>query len=330
MIFKELNLDFLDDAVNLAMENYKSEQKKCCGLYNKDYKNELYILLQDLFQKQLGAMLFNNDELIGYQAFTGIYDTHTSNIKKSYSPIHGYGIKAGNDRGKVMSLLFQHTSNKLVKNNVNSFEIKVYAHDTEVITSYVLNQFGILCTDTIKDIEIPICKNAIRSYTYTELTKKDIETNQAGLIQLWEKLVNHLKQSPTYYPGIEFTNDSYLGYINDPSTRLFVAKDNMNIIGIVDASNDGNCFMNTDDKTMNVGDLFILEHYRGQNVAQELLQYTNNILMNEGYKRLWVEHGTTNPNAIRFWDKYFSRFTYTLTREIDERIIELNKCLKDR
>lgn len=326
MFLKELDMNFLDEAVELAIENYKLEQEKVNALYNIDYKDELYILLRELFNKKFGSMIFNNNrELIGYLAFSGMYDTHIENIKRSYSPIYGYSIKTGNSRDKTISLLFQHVSEKLVKNNVGFFEIKVYAHDADVITSYVLNQFGILCTDTIKNIETPICETFKGSYNYVELTKQDIIANKTVLLQLWSRLRNHLRKSPTYYPGVEFTDDVYWNYINDSSTRLFVARDGVEIIGILDASRDGNCFANIDDKTMNVGDLYILESYRGQNVAQELLQFANGIFINEGYKRLWVEHGTTNPNAIRFWDKYFSRFTYTLTRTIDERIILNNK-----
>lgn len=108
------------------------------------------------------------------------------------------------------------------------------------------------------------------------------------------------------------------------NTRLFVASDEGDIVGILDASCDGNCFANSDKYTMNVGDLYLKSAYRGKNIAQELLQYVSNVLKNENYKRLWVEHGTTNPNAQRFWDRYFSRFTYTLTRNIDERIVKQN------
>ncbi|MFC1949352.1 GNAT family N-acetyltransferase [Chloroflexota bacterium] len=65
--------------------------------------------------------------------------------------------------------------------------------------------------------------------------------------------------------------------------------------------------------------------YRGKRIAQGLLQYASDILMEDNYKRLWVEHGTTNPNALRFWDKYFTRFTYTLTRSIDRKIVDSHR-----
>lgn len=196
--------------------------------------------------------------------------------------------------------------------------------DTEVISSFVLNQFGILCTDAIKSIDTPFCDTNINILTYYEFAKSNILLHRESLLKLWRNLANHLQASPTYYYGEEFTDDAYWGYINDVNTRLFVASDEGDIVGILDASCDGNCFANSDKYTMNVGDLYLKSSYRGKNIAQELLQYVSNVLKNENYKRLWVEHGTTNPNAQRFWDRYFSRFTYTLTRNIDERIVKQN------
>lgn len=322
MDFKSLDLNLISEAANLALENYYDEQKRVDALYCRDYKDVLQKQLSSLFEKQLGVMAFCNSSLIGYLAFSAINDTQIINIKKASSPIYGYGIEKGNDRGKIISLLFQYASEELLSKSVGFFDIKVYAHDTSVLTSYVLNQFGILGTDAIKNIDCPICKNCNNQYDYLEFTKEDITQSKTALLALWNELVEHLRKGPTYWPGIEFTDEVYWNYINDSDTRLFVAKDKEKIIGIMDASQDGNSFANSDANTINVGDLFVLRTYRGQNIAQELLQYVSNVLKAEGYGRLWVEHGTTNPNAQRFWDRYFTRFTYTLTRRIDERIFQ--------
>ena len=114
--------------------------------------------------------------------------------------------------------------------------------------------------------------------------------------------------------------------MNDSNPRLFtVTDDAQQIIGIVDASRFGNCFANSDAVTANVGDLFVEPAYRGKRIAQGLLQYVSDVLMEDEYKRLWVEHGTVNPNALRFWSKYFTPFIYQLTRSIDNRIVDLHR-----
>jgi len=225
----------------------------------------------------------------------------------------------------MISQLFQKSSETFIKDCIGNYQITVYAHDREVIESYVFNQFGLLCTDAIKMIHTPFCETLETSVQFKELTKQEIQYNAYQLISLWRNLVKHLQSSPTFYLGAEFTDEVYLDHIHHKDTRLFVVKDHDRIVGIIDCSKEGNHFANRDMETMNIGDLFIEEDYRGKNIAQSLLQFVSDELKKDGYTRLWVEHGTTNPNALRFWDQYFSRYTMTLTRCIDERVVKLHQ-----
>ncbi|WZL73133.1 GNAT family N-acetyltransferase [Clostridiaceae bacterium 35-E11] len=170
-------------------------------------------------------------------------------------------------------------------------------------------------------IDMPICEEPEGEYTYKELTKNEIEIKVDCLLELWRNLVQYLRMSPTYYPEDEFTDRAFLDHIHNKGTRLFVVEQNQKIIGMIDVSKDSNSFITTEEDTMNVGELYIKQNYRGYNIVAGLLLHVNNTLKKEGVKRLWVEHGTTNPTAQRFWGKYFNQFTYTLTRKIDERII---------
>ncbi len=66
-----------------------------------------------------------------------------------------------------------------------------------------------------------------------------------------------------------------------------------------------------------MGDVYVIPEYRGSMVAQSMLNYLSNSLAREGVQRLWVEHGTANPNARGFWNKYFIPYTYTMIRDIE-------------
>lgn len=323
MDFEELNSTYIDDAVKLALDNYYAEQRQSEALYNKSYENEIYQSINELFDKKIGVVVLEKGELIGYLAFGNMWGSKANGVKSVSSPIHGYGIKPGTDRKKITSLLFQYASQSMCKARVGNYNITVYAHDIDVLSSYVLNQFGILCADAIRNINSPINKSFNEQYVYEELSSKEKIYQAEYLLCLYHELIEHLRRSPTFYPGEEFTDKIFLDYIQDEGTRIFVAKDCYGIIGMMDASNDGNNFVTRETDTMNVGDLFLKEAYRGKNVAQDLLLYVSNILKKDGVNRLWVEHGTTNPTAQRFWDKYFSNFTYTLTRNIDERILSI-------
>ncbi|MDF2611118.1 MAG: hypothetical protein K0R92_2592, partial [Lachnospiraceae bacterium] len=151
-----------------------------------------------------------------------------------------------------------------------------------------------------------------------ELSKKDILHRRADILILYRSLVKHLQQSPVFYPGKEFMDEVYIQYISSDNTRLFAAFSEDEVIGIMDASVDKECFLLNNDNVYNVGDLFVQEAYRGKKVAQSLLEYVRSTLFEEGVKKLWVEHGTANPNATGFWNKYFKNYTYTLVRDIEK------------
>ena len=114
--------------------------------------------------------------------------------------------------------------------------------------------------------------------------------------------------------------DVALEYVRDISTRVFIAKENERIIGILDSSYDDGSFMTKKTQIVNVGDIYVLEEYRGKKLAQGLLQFANDQFRADGIEKLWVEHGTTNPNARGFWDKYFEVYSYNLTRELSTDI----------
>lgn len=319
MEFKSLEEAYRMQAIELAMQNYERESCYVRSLESMGCSKEIAETLEKLFKKNQGVLLVDQGKLIGYLAFWSPKSMGDEKCKRISSPICGYGVNHP-DRGKIISLLFQEAAKRLWKENVRQYEIKVYAHDTEVISSYVLNQFGILCTDTIRQIEWPIKVCQGSPVKYVELDKQTINKQEKEILDLYHKLIKHLRQSPTFYPGLEFTDEVYLNYIRSVSTRVFVAKDKERLVGMMDASENGNSFITRKSDIMNVGDIYLEPSYRGKGIAQGLLQFASQILKEDGLKQLWVEHGTTNPAARGFWERYFEHFTYTLTREIPKSI----------
>ena len=53
--------------------------------------------------------------------------------------------------------------------------------------------------------------------------------------------------------------------------------------------------------------------------SSNLLRFAENTLAKEGYVRLGVDYESFNPSALYFYPKYFSVYTNSLVRRIDER-----------
>ena len=194
------------------------------------------------------------------------------------------------------------------------YEVKLYAHDEEMIRLFSFMQFGIQCEEGICSTELEIHKE--KTHFIKEITKVEPKERWDKVWPLLKALMEHLRKSPVFYPGEEFTEDVYKEFFLDENTRVFVAEENDQIIGVMEANKGGNSFVTNGEDSYNVGDIFVLEEYRGDKVAQQLLQYVSDTVKKEGARQLWVEHGTANPNARGFWNKYFDSYAYTMIRDI--------------
>lgn len=303
----------LEACWTIAKKQYLKECESVEELFEEDYEKELIQRLKLPCTKGNGIVCLDGTQVCGFL----IVDKEIESETVDYISLlaWGYGVEYDN-RSKIMSLMFQYFASRIMTiNNKVQFNVKIYAHDREVLSYFVLCQFGILCTEAISKTANIGFNSEIN---YKELSKRDILHRRSDILTLYRCLVKHLQQSPVFYPGKEFTDEVYLQYIFSDTTRLFAAFNGDEIIGMMDASVDKECFLLNNDNEYNVGDLFVLEAYRGKKVAQSLLQYVSNTLAEEGVKKMWVEHGTANPNATGFWDKYFKNYTYTLVRDIEK------------
>lgn len=316
MIFEKLNDKYIEDAVRLAQSQYNMEQKHIEALYEKDYKEILTSSLESIFKSKYGAVAVERGKVLGYLSFWGCINEHFGNVKGSFSPMFANAYD-GDNRGKIASLLFQHASEEMIKEEILSYAICAYSHDTEIMTTLAMNGFGIRCSDAIRNVDKPLNIQINSNYSYEK-----IHYSQAGsLISLKNSLVRHLGKSPTYFPNEELSEKSFIKMCYEKQSRFFVAKDKSEIVGYFEINNDGETFITEEPDYLHICGAYLKENYRGKNILQSLLLFVLETLKADGIKRLGVDCETINPTALRFWRKYFESYTYSFVRRIDERIL---------
>ena len=304
-------MDYFKEAVDLAFENYNHECSynpaidHCC---REDISNEMAVA----FQNPHGFLCLENEKLIGYLIYSHIWNN--DGILWCNIPLWA-SCAIGQNRTKPMSMLFQRLAQELFATNKLHFEIKLYAHDTEMIQLFSFLQFGIQCEEGIRYASDVISYNTFPNVK--ELTKEEIIEKWDEIWGLLKNLIAHLQKSPVFYPGTEFTEEVYKDFLLENDTRLVAAQIEEQLVGIITANKGGNSFINNQADYYNVGDIYVEPKYRGSMTAQKMLAYLSDTLAKEGIQRLWVEHGTANPNARGFWDKYFTAYCYTMIRDIE-------------
>ena len=158
-----------------------------------------------------------------------------------------------------------------------------------VLTAFHMMQFGNMSERCIKTLESG--QISANPFEIKALGKDEIEKNWHSIWKATESIINHLKGSPIFYPGSEFTESVYRDYFMSDS-------------------------LGNDELSVNVGEAFVYPQYRKTGLARQLLCFAQTRAMASGYKYMWVEHGTANPNARGFWNKYFETYQYELVRRI--------------
>lgn len=300
--------NYKNDIVRMAYENYIKE----LGTFkNYEVKSKEYIenyILERL--PDMEGLVYNDGVVTGYLL---CYTYKDNNTTYCTVPVWGYGAQT-NNKEKIMTRLFQELAKKKADKEKLHFEVNIYAHDFEMQRLFSFMQFGIQCEIGIR--YITKLGNDIAS-DIRELPKEELESRWTEVWSLLERLIKHLQESPVFYPGTEFTEGVYKNFFHDAATRVFVAEQDKKIVGLIEANLEENTFILGEEHSCNVGEAYVIEELRGSGLAKWLLDYVDHAMYEDGYRYEWVEHGTANPNARGFWNKYFDSYSYTMIRDID-------------
>ena len=238
------------------------------------------------------------------------YSIWTDEVAHCYVPVYGYYA----ENEKIMTRLFQKLAEAVVSDGVCDFSVNLYSSDVACQTALHMMQFGNMAEKCVKPLENVSTSN--ESFEIKALTKEEIKKDWKKIWEATENIIEHLRQSPIFYPGSEFTEEVYRDYYMSDSLELIAAYDNGMLIGIIEWNTEGCELICEEGQSVNVGEVFVYPEYRGTGLAEKLLRFAESRAILAGYQYMWVEHGTANPNARGFWNKYFATYQYELVRRI--------------
>ena len=311
--FKEAHIN---EAVKLALAELEAEKTYCPDLPEWNFTESLTGMLYWLCSQPFGIAAISEGKLVGYLLFAGPWDGFFGDVKGVFSPLGGSAFSYDyKNRGRLASMLFASVAEDFVKQGIYSCALSRYAHDEEIAKSFILNGFGTRCSDYVR--EIPRFDFNCSSYN---VTFEELSADKFAEVKYLQKgLHKHLAGAPVFYPGENF-DEWFENWIKRETMRIFAAKSNNRIIGFISIDNDAENFITEYDTMKNICGAYFDENYRGNGIAQNLLSFIVDTLKAEGITHLGVDCETLNPTALNFWGKYFTPYTYSFARRIDERI----------
>ena len=310
----------MKEAANLALEKYMAEKECVPALPGYDDSGFIGDMLAELAQHCLGVAAIENNKVIGFlTCYPHIKDLFGTS-DGIFCPIHAHGTTS-EDTAKIYSLLYQKAADVWVKQGLLSHSIALFTHDEPAIRSFFYNGFGARCVDAVRALS-KISADMDERYTLRESVPGDY----TAMARMESKLVYHLRSSPMFMPRNPNKDEKTISDAIDKGSRFFTASFDNEPVGFLEINDSGENFACESPDMKNVCGAYLIPEHRGKGVFTGLLSYVCDILILEGVKRLGVDYECFNPTANAFWPKYFTPYTFSVVRRIDERIYPDNSA----
>lgn len=313
IIITDFTAEHIPAATILAAANYEEERQQVPSLPHIKALPDLTPFVETGFN----AVALDKEcgELLGFMCFYKPWDNaFTTTARGSFSPLHGHGAVLQN-RGFIYQQLYQVTSKKLIAAGATSHAIALYAHDSVAEQAFFHYGFGLRCIDAIRWNE-PLPANDCL-YTIVALNR-----NEAPRIkELRRKLSKHLAESPCYMVTPDPAFEAWLERAEARTSHLFAAFDGEKVIAFIEIIDKGENFATEVPDIKNICGAYSLQDYRGKGLMPHLLNAAITALQKEKILRLGVDFESFNPTANAFWLKYFTAYTHSVVRRIDEGVL---------
>jgi GNAT superfamily N-acetyltransferase len=313
--FEPINTNHTNAAAELILSAYQEERKVLPYLPDEpEYLSYFQKKIGNLFAKGKGIAALCDDQLVGFLA--GFErDELWGNCKGIYSPLYGHGV-IKEHRHRLYQELYQRAADVWVSNSCTNHALTFFAHEQETIHTWFWLGFGLRCVDAIREVKPIQANNPAIHIRKTGLS--DIP----ALAEIERGLHLHLRKSPMFMPIMEEDPIQHLTeWLSQPQHHMWVAYHDGKPLGYMRIEPIGETFVSEHASVMNITGAYVEDHERKSGVGVMLLGEIQQWLLQNGYPLCGVDFESFNPAGSNFWTKYFTPYTYSMVRRIDERII---------
>jgi GNAT superfamily N-acetyltransferase len=310
-----LESEHLEDAAALAIHRYRM-LRQLVPLLPLRYEdmNTIVAMLSGVVEQAPAVVALCDDRVVGF--LTGSLIPVFRGRRAVFSPEWANGA-ALDDSRRVYEEMYARLSASWVRNGCFTHLISLLPHDRDGMQAWHWLGFGMIATDGLRGLEPVQGQGA------------DVRIRRAGtpdvqeVALLDEALDRYMASAPTFLPFVERHNRKYYdNSVANPANALWLAyrdKEAVAFMAAGPASSDA-CTIIRDEKTTSVTSAYTKEPLRGKGIATSLLNQSLMWARSEGYERCAVDFEPMNPLATRFWMRHFQPVSYTLVRQIDERV----------
>lgn len=262
------------------------------------------------------AALSENGDLLGYLCSVSPFENTfgSTGARGVFSPMHANGA-VERSHGALYERMLGAAQGKWARAGAVSHAVCLYAHDDEAQETLFRCGFGLRCLDAIRPAaelpDIPPCPGL----TFRELAPRE----WALCYPLNVLLDRHMAAPPTFLLRPTLSQGDFLQGARREGARFFAALEGELPVAFLKLSPTAETLVSDAPEVVNVAGAYCLESHRGRYVYPNLLNAALRAVQGEGFTHLGVDYESINPTALHFWPKYFSPYTHSLVRRIDEK-----------
>lgn len=312
--YEPIQVKYVPAASDLVLSLYKEQLAVSPFLpYEEKFLGYFHHVIDQLFQKGKGIVAICNNKLVGFLAGVEVPELW-GKYKAIYCPVYGHGV-IKDHRSNLYQELYKHAADLWVKNGCLTHAITFFANDKKTIDTWFWQGFGLRCVDAIRRVE-PIYTN-----NSAIIIKKVGVKHIPVLADIHRQHNQYYKSSPIFMPRKEEDPIQDLTeWLEHDNHHLWVAYHGKKPVGYMRIQPNGERFVSEHPNVMNITGAYILKNERRSGIGVALLATIQRWLIQNGYPLCAVDFESINTMGSNFWTKYFSPYTYTMVRRIDERI----------
>ena len=270
---------------------------------------ESYITKQIKTGNAISAL--EDNKLAGFMAWMS-FDFH--NEKTSFLPITGHTASVTN-KEEIYSEMYRYVSEKWVRDNIFNHLWMIYYDDRDFLDDVYRIGFGSYVIDACQSVK----KNIKTINCGYRIAIAAVE-NADDLLEFANTSTEYYIKAPIFLKRTGFTKDKITSIIENDC--VLIARDQDKIVGAMSFSTDQNFHfehLTTMDSSY-IGGIgaFIHPDYRGRGIGTALLEKTFEICAEKGKQYIHVSFESANPNASKFWPKYFKPGIRSVRRTINK------------
>lgn len=311
--FDHLTEKYFPDVCRLVVENQREAKEELQDLPQADPEG----VLAPIVANGRGVVGLQGRDVVGFLGCVEPWGPQFGALLGAYIPLHGHAAVREN-RGRIYAELYQAAAEKWLEEGVVSHAISLYAHDYEAVESFFWSGFGLRCVDALRPMK-PLLPERPHDCSLMQLDYKESQR----VLPLAHLLTQQLRASPSFLPNALDTPQDFRVWAASHGARYFVTMEGEQIVGYLECVMGGENYLCDDPSMVSISSAYLLPDYQGSGRFAILLDYAIACLRQEGYSLLGVDYECFNPQARGFWGRYFTPYTYSMTRRLDERILAM-------